>query len=147
MTITYTSELTDVHSDDLRGFFVGWPKPPSPERFLNVLHGSSHVWLALDGRRVVGFVNAVGDGLMSAYIPLLEVLPEYQGRGIGRELMTRLLESLRDHYMVDLSCDDSMVGFYERLGLRRANVMFRRNYDAPILTGVPRPDSQRGASP
>ncbi len=28
---------------------------------------------------VVGFVNALSDGRLSAYIPLLEVLPDYRG--------------------------------------------------------------------
>ena len=34
-----------------------------------------------DAGRVVGFVTAISDGVLSAYIPLLEVLPEYQGAG------------------------------------------------------------------
>jgi ribosomal protein S18 acetylase RimI-like enzyme len=68
---------------------------------------------------VVGFVTAISDGVLSAYIPLLEVLPEYQGRGIGAELVRRLLDRLGGLYMVDLCCDEDVVGFYERLGLAR----------------------------
>ena len=70
------------------GFFVDWPTKPSPERHLALLHGSDKVVLAGDDQtgRVVGFVTAVSDGMVSAFLPLLEVLPEYQGRGIGSEL-------------------------------------------------------------
>jgi ribosomal protein S18 acetylase RimI-like enzyme len=84
-----------------------------------LLRGSSHVVLARDGRRVVGFITAISDGVLSAYIPLLEVLPDHQGRGIGKELTRRLLAQLEGLYMVDLSCDEDLVPFYEPLGLMR----------------------------
>jgi ribosomal protein S18 acetylase RimI-like enzyme len=129
--IEYVTDPTGVGPEQLRGFFVGWPKPPSPERHLEILRGGSHVVLARDGERVVGFVTAISDGVISAYIPLLEVVPEYQGRGIGAELVRRLLAQLGDLYMVDLCCDEDVVGFYERLGLHRWDAgMGLRNRDA-----------------
>lgn len=117
--IEYVTSVDDVEPADLDGFFVGWPQRPSPERHLALLRGSSRIVLAREGRRIVGFVNAISDGVLSAYIPLLEVLPDFQGRGIGKELTRRLLEQLGDLYMVDLSCDEELVPFYEALGLMR----------------------------
>ena len=38
-----------------------------------------------------GFVTALSDGDFAAFIPLLEVFPEYHGQGVGSELVTRLL--------------------------------------------------------
>jgi ribosomal protein S18 acetylase RimI-like enzyme len=68
---------------------------------------------------------------MSAYIPLLEVLPEYQGSGIGSELVRRVLAPVGDLYMVDLACDEELVPFYERLGFMRVGAaMGIRNRDA-----------------
>ena len=49
---------------------------------------------------MVGFVTAISDGVLSAFIPLLEVLPEWQGPGIGTELVRRILAELEDFYMV-----------------------------------------------
>lgn len=117
--IVYEDDASGVRPEQLEGFFVGWPSPPSPERHLEVLTGSAHVVLAReeDGR-VVGFVTAISDGVLSAYIPLLEVLPEYQGRGIGTQLMRRMLDKLGGLYMVDLCCDAALEPFYRRLGLR-----------------------------
>jgi ribosomal protein S18 acetylase RimI-like enzyme len=129
--IEYTTDPAGVEPGQLEGFFVDWPKPPSAERHLELLRGSSHVVLAKDGDRVVGFVTAISDGVLSAYIPLLEVLPDYQGRGIGTELVRRLLAQLGDLYMVDLSCDEDVVPFYERLGLQRWDAgMGLRNREA-----------------
>lgn len=127
----YQADLTGVTTTHLAGFFVGWPNPPSPETHLRILAGSRLIVLARDGEDgpVVGFINAVGDGVLTAYIPLLEVLPAHQGRGIGQELVRRMLELLREHYMIDLLCDADLQPFYAKLGMRPATGMLLRNYD------------------
>lgn len=131
MPIAYRADAEGLEPAQLRGFFVGWPHPPSPERHLEILRGSHAVELALDGDRVVGFVTAISDGVLAAFIPLLEVLPEYQGRGVGSELTRRMLERLRRFYMVDLCCDADLEPFYARLGLRTWDRgMGLRNYEA-----------------
>lgn len=66
------------------GFFEGWPNPPSPETHLRILKGSYAVSIAINDDQVVGFVNAISDGVSSAFIPLLEVLPTYPGAGPWR---------------------------------------------------------------
>ena len=130
--ISYETSVDALTEDDLDGFFVGWPTRPSPELHLRLLRGSEHVVVARDSTtgRVVGFVTAIGDGAVSAFIPLLEVLPEYRGRGIGTELTRRILELIGDRYMVDLSCDEDLVPFYERFGMARVVGMGLRNRDA-----------------
>lgn len=138
--IRYTDSLDSISPDQLEGgFFAGWPNPPSAGTHLQSLNGSYHVWLAIDDEtdQVVGFVNAVSDGVLSAYIPLLEVLPAYQQRGVGAELMRRMLETLSDIYMVDLLCDVELQPYYERLGMLRASGMLVRNYAAQ--SGKPDP--------
>lgn len=117
--IEFRDTADGLTADALSGFFVGWPEPPSPERHLELLRASTHVVVALEGERVVGFATAVSDGVLSAYVPLLEVLPGHQARGIGTELIRRLLARLEGLYMVDLACDEDLVAFYERLGLHR----------------------------
>jgi ribosomal protein S18 acetylase RimI-like enzyme len=131
--IEYTDSLEHVELGQLQGFFVDWPTPPSPERHLQLLKGSAAVVLAResDDRRVVGFVTAISDGVLSAYIPLLEVLPAYQGQGIGTELMRRILGELESVYMIDLCCDAGLEPFYLRLGFQRLERgMGIRNYEA-----------------
>lgn len=128
--IQYIHTLEGIRSDSLEGFFVGWPNPPSAETLWRLLHGSAFRILAVDtdSEKVVGFINAISDGVLSAYIPLLEVLPSHQKRGIGAELVRRMLDRLHHLYMVDLCCDEHLAGFYSRLGMKRTVGMITRNY-------------------
>lgn len=85
-----TTSLDGLTPEQLRGFFVDWPNPPTPDTFLRLLRGSYRVVLAVQDGQVIGFVQAISDGVLTAYIPLLEDLPAWQGRGVGRALMTRM---------------------------------------------------------
>lgn len=80
--------------------------------------------------QVVGFVTAVGDGALTAFIPFLEVLPDYRGNGIGAELLRLVLARLSDRYSIDLVCDPDLVPFYERLGGVQGIAVMWRNRDA-----------------
>ncbi len=128
MTIVYTSSCAGVAPDNLHGFFEGWRSPFSPEQHLRLLQNSDEVVLAVDEKsgNVVGFITAITDHVLSAYIPLLEVLPEYRGQGIGRELVRRILERLSKMRMVDLVCDPELQPFYEALGMRPYDAMIIR---------------------
>jgi len=129
--ITYLEKIDDISHPQLAGFFEGWPNPPSSSTHLKILRQSDHIVLAFDNEadRVAGFINAVSDGVLSAYIPLLEVLQEYRGRGIGGELVRRMLRQLDGLYMIDLTCDKDKFPFYERFGMRQSTGMMIRNFN------------------
>lgn len=127
--ITYKNHIENLAEDHVKGFFVGWPNPPKEATFIKILSESKYIWLAFDEERLVGFINCISDGILSAYIPLLEVLPEYQKKGIGSVLVDKMLETLKNHYMIDLSCDDDKIAFYENKGFFKANCMVMRNYE------------------
>ena len=63
--------------------------------------------------------------LISVY---LEVLPEYQNSGIGKELVSRMINSLDRFYMVDLLCDPQLQDYYRKFGMSNATGAFLRNY-------------------
>jgi len=128
--IIYTDDLTKVTADALAGFFKGWPNPPTPETHLDILRNSDEIVLAIDDEsgRAVGYITAITDRVLSAYIPLLEVLPEHRRRGIGHELVRKMLAKLNGLYMIDTCCDPEMVPFYKSFGMEPANAMTIRNH-------------------
>ena len=129
--VTYSSDLAMLEPSALEGFFEGWPRRPSASDLLRLLHSSYRAIVALDeANRVVGFISAISDRVLSAHIPLLEVLPDSRGQGIGTELVTRMLGELAHLYAVDLVCDDEMAGFYQRFGLQRMCALGWRRPDS-----------------
>lgn len=129
--IEYSTDLEGVQACDLQGFFEGWPKPPSPETHLHLLQRSSGCVRAVDTEsgRTIGFVNVLTDGVLSAYIPLLEVLPGHRGRGIGAELIRRALDLVPNIYMVDVTCDAGIQPFYESMGFTKSTGACLRRYE------------------
>ena len=128
--VIFSGGTEGLRSEDLASFFVGWPRPPSLDDRLEILSSADEVVVCRtpDGA-VVGFATAITDYRFAAYIPLVEVLPEHQGRGIGSQMVQTLLERLRSCYMIGLVCDDGVVPFYERLGGIRLNAVAWRNHD------------------
>jgi len=128
MDINYTDDISLVTSEQLEGFFVGWKAPLTKEKHYELLKGSTHFVVALSGTKAVGFVTALSDGVSSGFIPLLEVLPDYQKLGIGTELFRRILVKLDGIANVDLMCDIDIQAFYERFGMLKSHGMVLRKY-------------------
>ena len=87
--IVYQTDLHDVSSGQLSNFCVGWKNPLRGDTLLKILENSYRRELALDNEKqqVVGFVNSLSDDIHFAFIPMMEVLPEYQNKGIGKRIM------------------------------------------------------------
>jgi ribosomal protein S18 acetylase RimI-like enzyme len=113
------------------GFFEGWPRKPSREQHWTLLEGSPVKALAVDEAtgNIIGFATGLTDGVLTGFIPLLEVLPKYRGRGIGRRLIEMVMDQMSDCYSIDLVCDTSLETFYQSLGFEtgpKAMIMRRR---------------------
>ena len=134
--IKYIHSAENIEHTQINGFFVDWPDSPSPQRHLDILRASHGVELAIDTptNQVVGFINVISDGILSAYIPLLEVLPAYQGQGIGKELLNRIVARYHHLYMLDACCDESVDEFYVSKDFLKVSGMVRRNVESQNAT-------------
>lgn len=128
--ICYQTTLDGITASMLTGFFVGWRSPHTPDSHYQILKNSDFIVLAIDTTtvNVVGFITCISDGIQSAFIPLLEVLPSYQRQGIGSELVRRLQAQIQRFPAVDLTCDPKKQPFYESLGFTRSVGMCLRHY-------------------
>ncbi|QYK53733.1 MAG: GNAT family N-acetyltransferase [Fimbriimonadaceae bacterium] len=126
--VTYTDQVDGIAASQLVGFFEGWPEHPDQATHLRILKQSSHVVLAKDGDRIIGFITAVSDNVLCAYVPLLEVLPDYRRQGVGKELVRLMLLKLGDLYMIDVTCDSELRPFYLSMGMSAMTAMCKRNY-------------------
>ena len=80
---------------------------------------SRHVHLLYDDGQLIGAGRALGDGIYIAYVCDIALLPAYQGRGLGQEIVRRLLDDLRGHQKVILYAVPGKEVFYEQFGFRK----------------------------
>ena len=69
---------------------------------------------------MVGLGNAISDGFLTVYYPHLLVLPEYQGKGIGKLILDKMQEKYSHFHMQMLTADGKSVDFYKKNGFERA---------------------------
>jgi ribosomal protein S18 acetylase RimI-like enzyme len=69
--------------------------------------------IAKDKGRIVGMGRLVGDGMMYWYMQDVIILPQYQGKGIGKQMVERMLEYIRQN---SISGTTVTVGLMAALG-------------------------------
>lgn len=118
MGITYKG-AKNYTSKDLQELFqsVGWLSANYPERLKKALDNSETVFTAWDGERLVGLVNAIDDSELTAYVHYLCVNPEYQGQGVGKNLLQRIKDKYRDYlYIILIAENEDLVKYYSQNG-------------------------------
>ncbi len=130
MNIVYSIEKTDLAGLETTGFFEGWPNKPNETVLRKSIGNADYIVLAIDTgkRKLVGYITALSDDVLVAYIPFLEVEKSYQHKGIGHALVGKLLEQLSHLYMIDLVCDKEIADFYKEAGFEAWHAMIKRNY-------------------
>ncbi len=102
---------------------MGWEDKPLAQIEGALLRGLCTI-SAYDGETLVGMGRLVGDGAMYWYVQDVVVLTAYQGRGIGTEIMRRLMERVASGGIpgttvtVGLMAAKGKEGFYTKLGFR-----------------------------
>jgi GNAT superfamily N-acetyltransferase len=120
--IQYSDSRRDLPLDTLINLYRAnaWSSAEKPELLHKALSASHSLVTAWDGEKLVGLGNALSDGFMVAYYSHLLVLPEYQGRGIGMQLMQLLLARYEGFHQHILIADGRAIDFYRKCGFTRA---------------------------
>ena len=100
------------------------------------ISSSWYVVSAYDNDDLVGIGRVVSDGVLYALICDLIVQPSYQGQGIGRRLLKKLIEKchVEKTRVIWLFSAKGKRSFYEKFGFRE------RPVDAPGMQLLIRPD-------
>lgn len=69
--------------------------------------------------KLIGFGRAISDGVYQAAIYDVAVLPEYQGKNIGRTIINTILERIPPQCSFILYASPGKETFYERLNFRK----------------------------
>jgi ribosomal protein S18 acetylase RimI-like enzyme len=130
--IAYRDSHAAIDILQLGNLFVtaGWPwRAADPAKLAAIVEGSRYVVSAHDeaaGSLLVGFARAISDGVTNAYVSTVAVLPEYRRKGIGAELVKRLVDG-KDSIRFLLHAKPDVQDFYRKLGFEDATGMLRRD--------------------
>lgn len=123
MELRYTDEMTGEEYNELR-VSVEW-RPISEGQAGRGLAHTTFLVAVRDGDRIVGMGRMLFDFGYTAYLGDVIVRPEYQGQGIGRQIVQRLIdrtmESAKedDKIMFILGAAKDKEPFYEKFGFQR----------------------------
>lgn len=119
MEITYKTTKENINwqevSDVLRRSQLS-DRPADEQRI--IFTNSYAVVFVYDGDKIVGVARALSDGVCQGAIYNVALDEEYQGYGIGRELIRKLLEQMSGQNVI-LYTHPQTVALYEKLGFRR----------------------------
>lgn len=116
---------------DLQELFVSvnWQSGNYPLRLKKAMRKSDTVISAWDGKKLVGLISAISDGQMTVYYPYLLVHPDYQGKNIGRTLLTAVMKKYAGIYRQVLNCDESKYEFYHKFGFETQDGRLSVSYE------------------
>lgn len=117
--VTY-KDTHDFESGALERLFlsVGWSSGNYPEKLAAAMKNYGTVFSAWKCNELIGLVCAMDDGVMTAYVHYMLVSPDYQGQGVGKELMKMIKERYKDYLRIVLVSYDKEKGFYESCGFK-----------------------------
>lgn len=72
-----------------------------------------------DGGALVAAGRALSDGADCSYLCDVAVMPTHQGHGLGKQVVSRLVELSRGHKKIILYAVPGKEGFYRKLGFLR----------------------------
>lgn len=120
MTIVWKESLQEIDWDELSALYKAAPLGnKSPAWLQSAFTNSMFRCFAYEDEALVAAGRAVADGVDCSYICDVAVLPRYQGKGVGKEIISRLIAQSKGHRKIILYAVPGKEAFYKKFGFRR----------------------------
>jgi len=86
-----------------------------------VFSNSKFKCFIFDQSKLIGVGRALADGIDCSYICDVAIHPRYQGIGLGRHIISKLVELSVGHKKIILYANPGKEGFYNKLGFKQMN--------------------------
>lgn len=84
-----------------------------------VYENSKYCCFIYDEEKLIGAGRALADGVDCSYICDVAVHPEYQGKGVGKNIVNKLVEFSKGHNKIILYSYPGKENFYKKLGFSK----------------------------
>jgi len=142
---TYPNPTEGITEEDIRAKFtfasLEDAKKSIEERVTRIKTDSSrHYWVAKDGNNVVGYCVAQ-KGKDTNVLQAMNLLPGYQGGGLGSRFMRQALDWFGDSLPVSLrvlAYNKNAIGFYQKFGFELTGKKVEVSNELPNGKVIPR---------
>jgi len=122
MQLQWVYEIDNVNWDALSNLYKIAPLgDKKAENLKTVFTNSRYRCFVYDNTKIIGVGRALADGLDASYICDVAIHPEYQGQGIGKAIISKLVESSKNHNKIILYANIGKEPFYAKLGFAKMN--------------------------
>jgi predicted N-acetyltransferase YhbS len=126
-------EYRSIRPDDyeaVRRFLAeqGWDaRVRDVERFRKIMERADRTVVVWDAGRVIGFGRALCDGVSNGYLSMLAVAEDQRGRGVGREIVRRLMAGDEDGQVTwVLRAGHDSAAFWRKVGFMPSEIAMER---------------------
>ena len=120
MSFMWSDAIDNVDWDELAALYHAAPLGNKHPSGLKIAFSNSLFrCFAYEGGKLVGVGRALADGVDCSYICDVAVLPSHQGTGLGKEIVSRLVNLSQGHKKIILYSVPGKEPFYRKFGFRR----------------------------
>ncbi len=115
MKYEFSPQVSPKEVSELRNS-VGWNG--MGQCYKNSLKKSYFFICCFDDNKLIGFLDVVSNSVTDAYIQDVIVNPDFQGKGVGTNLMKLAIDKLIEDniYMISVLFEEPLLPFYKKFG-------------------------------
>jgi ribosomal protein S18 acetylase RimI-like enzyme len=120
MELNWIFDQEAINWDELSNLYKIAPLgDKKPGDLMIAFSNSRYKCFVFDKDKLIGAGRALADGADCSYLCDVAVHPDYQGRGLGKEIIIKLKELSAGHKKIILYASPGKEGFYKNLGFLR----------------------------
>lgn len=120
MNFSWFFTQDDIDWHELSALYKAAPLgDKAPDALEKAFSNSMFKCFVFDEEKLIGVGRALADGVDCSYICDVAILPDYQGHGLGKAIVAKLVELSTGHKKIILYAYPGKEAFYKKLGFKR----------------------------
>jgi len=120
LNLQWINNCENINWDDLSLLYKIAPLgDKKPDDLKTVFTNSMFKYFVYSDKLLIGVGRALADGIDCSYICDVAIHPDYQGKGIGKSIVEKLIDQSKGHNKILLYSYPGKETFYSKIGFRK----------------------------